>query len=279
MLDRAIAIIGVILGALGIASGYFFYQAAQQAPALSFAVNPVRTSIVNSSDVSNLSVLYKGNEIHGSNVMSIRVYVWNAGGRPISRLQHDILRPIRLILPTESKILDQKLLHVSRHETQFSVYTKPMTKNSLNIDFDILEKDDGATIQLIYSGDPNADIKLEGSIIGQKNISAKKLYLDTEDIPWKEQIFSLRSVVQLILLLIGFILIIYSFFISLTSRDTSFGFKFPGKMGSLINEYGMIALGLSIVIISNIYALIALTEKYSPVEQVPKNVVDLDRPG
>jgi hypothetical protein len=149
--DRTIGFAGVVIGIVSIvvsaAIGYYFYQKSTEYRRLTFAVNPIRTTIVNSSISSDLSVLYKGNVVHGSNLSSIRLYVWNQGNKPIIPTAHDILRPIRLSFIGAVEILDHRILQISGPEIGFGINNDPSSKDSLEIDFTILESGDGAYTQ------------------------------------------------------------------------------------------------------------------------------------
>jgi hypothetical protein len=55
--------------------------------------------------------------------------------------------------------------------------------NVLDLDFEILEKNDGASVQVIYAGSPQAEIKVVGSIVGAEKIEILKTYADPSQMP------------------------------------------------------------------------------------------------
>ncbi len=104
-------------------------------------------------------------------IISIRFYFWNNGKQPI-RKEH-ILTPLIMSLSGKGgEILDYKLLSLSRKEVINATIERNELepKTSLNISFRILEMNDGFTGQIIYSGDPNAELIMKGVIEGVKAI-------------------------------------------------------------------------------------------------------------
>jgi hypothetical protein len=120
--DRNLAIVslvvGVVLGLGGIISGYYFYIQSIQERIPTFLISPVRASIV-SGDITGLSILYKGKPVIQKNVVAVRIYMWNSGNLPI--LKSDILRPIRIVFPEDTKILDYKILKFSRDVSNIGI--------------------------------------------------------------------------------------------------------------------------------------------------------------
>src|SRR6266702_8515767 len=93
----------------GIPLSIYLYNAVPRRE-LTYCIYPVRTSIVQSTNISDVTVSYKGHQING-NVSAAQVAIWNAGREPIR--PDDILSPIILSIP-DSEILDFKSMKVSR---------------------------------------------------------------------------------------------------------------------------------------------------------------------
>jgi len=113
-------------------------------------------------------------------VWAINLAIWNNGALPI-KPEH-ILPPNQGRLVVEigsfefppSVIWELRTLSWSRRVVNFSVATNDAmlidgTRVSISIGFDILEKDDGARLQLIYSGPRETPIVLRGTIEGLPN--------------------------------------------------------------------------------------------------------------
>jgi len=79
----------------------------------------------------------------------------------------DVLEPISIQLDRSCEILESRLLKVSREVTRFEKKEVSETaKYALPISFDILEKGDGAAIQIIYARKSDALVSLTGTIVG-----------------------------------------------------------------------------------------------------------------
>jgi hypothetical protein len=144
---------------------YLYFRTLQErAPA--YYVSPERTRIIDTTvpAPTELQVLYKGKDLR-ANVSALIVYVWNDGKLPIKA--EDVLEPLKLELDPACQILDARLLKVSRSVTKFAKgEVSQTTPNSLPISFGILEYGDGAAIQIIYAGNPDAEAKMLGVVIG-----------------------------------------------------------------------------------------------------------------
>ncbi|MGI8570840.1 MAG: hypothetical protein ACR2KT_18275 [Methylocella sp.] len=90
-------------------------------------------------------------------------------------------------MPDGADILDAKILNKSREVTGFKIAIPSGTGNILDIAFDILERDDGGSIQLIYAGDHDATIAFKGTVVGAKSIKVHNAYATENDMPFIEQ--------------------------------------------------------------------------------------------
>jgi hypothetical protein len=151
--DRRIAILGlvvaIIFGIAGVAAAYYFYLKSIQERVPTFLLDSGVTVIVLSDESSDIVISYKGQTIKQRNVLAFRIYFWNHGNLAIRRT--DILTPIQCSIDPNSDILEARLLKVSRDVTNLQVNKNDTHSNVVNINFDILEENDGGTIQMIYT--------------------------------------------------------------------------------------------------------------------------------
>ena len=68
------------------------------------------------------------------------------------------------------KILETSIRKVSREVTNFSVVQNNYNNGNILLNWDILENNDGAVLQILYAGNLNAKFFLNGIIEGQENI-------------------------------------------------------------------------------------------------------------
>jgi hypothetical protein len=151
---------------VGFVLAYYWHAQSVQERAPTYYASPERTRILDTSipAPSQLQVLYKGKDLN-ENINAVIVYVWNDGKLAIK--SEDVLEPLGIQLPPGAQILDTRVLRVSRAVTRFAKgEVSDIAKNLLPISFRILERGDGAAVQIIYTGAPDARVSLQGTILG-----------------------------------------------------------------------------------------------------------------
>lgn len=132
---------------------------------LTFAINPIRTPIVQLARTSNISVIYNGKPVN-ADVTAAQVAIWNDGRESIG--SEDVLTPIVLRTASNAPIMEISF-PATNDVTKFWVDTINMTNGELRFTWKILEKNDGALLQIIYVGKTNLPITLEGAVKGQRH--------------------------------------------------------------------------------------------------------------
>jgi hypothetical protein len=148
--------------------GIYSYYAGKLNPRLVYALDPNRAVLINSDStaINDFSIQYKGNTILRKDVRTATIYLWNNGNAATHKQQ--ILSQLKFVLPENTEILDAMILRTTRSICDIQLH-RLNSKNQISIDFNILEPGDGAAVQLIYAGDPNAAIKIDGYVEGEKN--------------------------------------------------------------------------------------------------------------
>ena len=162
-----VTVFSLVLTVLAFLIAFYFYLNPRiPHPAPSYTVLPNRSSLVQGSSptASGIGVTYNGKAVSGRDITAVTIYFWNDGPAPMKK--EDILVPFKLVLPGNANILDIRVLGQSRPLCAVGVSGPEDERNTAILGFKILEKGDGAKIQLIYAGDPLAEIRLEGSMIG-----------------------------------------------------------------------------------------------------------------
>lgn len=160
LVNTALSIIGGFL--LGL------FSTPTPSPDISFYVDPIRSPLVQAGKNSDLSVLYKGETVT-ANVTSVTLSIWNRGSRAVHAAE--VEEPIQIVTSNRERILDAKILHVSRPLTGIALDRRNLGSGLLAFQFRILEPNDGAQIQLIYEGAPDVSIQAKGVVEGQSAIS------------------------------------------------------------------------------------------------------------
>ena len=260
--DRSIAltavVVGIAFGIGGIISGYYFYEKSIRERLPVVSVDPVRASIVNSADLSDLTILYHGAPIRQTSVTSLRIYFWNRGDLPIIKAAHDILRQIQFHLPSGSEIIDKRVLKVSRGEVEFSASIPQDARNVLNVDFEILEKNDGAAIQIIYAGAPDAEIEATGTIVGTEGVQIIKNYASRQEMPLIDKIKTTPMSFRAIIVLFT-IIAVYFLGVVLTGKY----FRWA--------DFRSINIGFLLILVLLTIHLLFFRPWYLPLGEVPQN--------
>ncbi len=178
-----------------------FFFASQTERDLVYAVNPIKTTVVKMGQASGLEVRHNGGELGDVDITAAQVAVWNSGDDSIRK--ENILREVVIYTDPPVKILEVSIVKYSREFeiTYFSVLESRelMDKGRVPISWNILERDDGASIQLIYLGSPEISIYVDGLIEGSGEI--KKV---GRELKIKTPIEQVRSEQRAAWFLIGF---------------------------------------------------------------------------
>lgn len=164
---KDIVISSVISIAITIVFGYYFLYIGNRERKPTFYLDPTRTTILDKTNAANAPLMLlksNGDTIH-SDVTSVYFYFFNQGSETIKR--ENVYEPLKIVLRDKAEILDFKLLKVARPVSGIKL-VRDTASNSLSINFKALEKDDGLVGQIIFEGNKNASITLEGGIDGAK---------------------------------------------------------------------------------------------------------------
>jgi hypothetical protein len=148
--DRALGLFGLLIGVIGLVLTVIIYFISIAEPALTIVVNPARTSILKSGETTKLRVQFDGIEVRG-NLAAAQIYVWNAGRKAIR--SDEILEPIVIRTTDGSRILETQLTTVSRKVNGITVSPVSGRPDSVQLNFEVLERYDGAVLNIIYEGD------------------------------------------------------------------------------------------------------------------------------
>ncbi len=144
----------------------YFYRKSTYERIPVFRSDPIGIEILNADRISEAPIKViraKDNSEITSNLFAIRFSFWNSGRKPIEN--QDIRRSIRVELDDpEVEIMESKVIK-SSDDINFRLTRDPSNPDrSVLIDFTILEKNEGATCQIIYGGDSQADLTIDGRI-------------------------------------------------------------------------------------------------------------------
>jgi hypothetical protein len=182
---------GVLIGLVGIVIAVVFYMGVQKERELVYTISPISTAVVSAGEASELEILHKGKQISGVDITAVQVAIWNAGKQSIR--QDNILEDIVIFTEPTVQILEASVRVRSRDVTGFTLHDTPQSleEGKVPISWQILEKNDGGSVQLIYAGSQKIKIGVKGTIEGLHGIKlveiGVKIKTPTEQIREQQQ--------------------------------------------------------------------------------------------
>jgi hypothetical protein len=178
-IDTILGLIGLVLGILGILTGYIFYRKSLRLREPCFFIIGQNLIQDNTTKFSGLEVSFKGQKIE--NLTVSKILFWNHGYETIEKSDIVPSDPLRIEGLTGIQILDANIITTNNSSSQFLL--KPNTeKRWFELSFDYLDKDNGVIIQVVHTGKASNDVIFLGKVKGA-NINSlgtsKKVYLSS----------------------------------------------------------------------------------------------------
>ncbi len=186
LISLTVAVVALILMVI-------FYFVSQEERELVYAVNPIKTQIITMGKVTGLEIIHNGINLGDTDITAARVAIWSSGDLSIK--PENILKKVVIYTVPPVKILEVSILKNLRSVdiTGFVLEdtTDTLANGKVPIAWRILEKNDGANIQLIYLGSPDVEVHIDGAIEGFGEL---KQIEDTAQSTWFSIIVALLTV-------------------------------------------------------------------------------------
>ena len=154
--------------AVGTVPSILIYRASQKIRELTYYVHPARTAIVAPGQISTLKVLHEGKEIK-EGVTTTLLAIWNAGALEI--VPQDDLDKVEIYTEPRVAILEATVRKETRDVIDFQTSRERLSEGIVPLSWKILEKNDGASLQVIHAGGTNVEIRVRGTIKGQGSVT------------------------------------------------------------------------------------------------------------
>lgn len=166
--QNLINITSLSIGFIGLLLTVFFYVHSIEAKEPVFVVDSAKTQVLYSGELEDtIKVFDKDGKEIKEDLIIVKCYFWNEGKEPIKR--ENLLENIIITIGEgNSTVLDYKILKETRDICDISLTQE--NKDSLNLDFNILENGDGASFQVLYTGSIDDEINIYGTVEGVKKI-------------------------------------------------------------------------------------------------------------
>ena len=155
-------ITSLIVGVLSLVLAYVFYRLSGRTKEPRWAINSNNLISGFSKKLPNLDIKYSGKNVE--NLTISRLMFWNAGTETIDQTDIADADPVRIVPVGQTKILDVELLKANSEPSRFLISRAP--DGAAHLEFDFLDKDQGAVVQVIHTGTSSKDIVLTGTIKG-----------------------------------------------------------------------------------------------------------------
>lgn len=160
-------IVGSLAGIVGVSLGIYFYVQSSRHRDLTYLVHPAKAVVVKTGQASKLTVLVEGKEVL-SDITVAQIAFWNAGNEPIRR-EH-MLRPFVIRTETGVPIIEATIRKTSREVVSLELDRSRAPEGRIAASWNILERDDGGIIQVVFAGGPDTAISATAVIEGQPQI-------------------------------------------------------------------------------------------------------------
>lgn len=162
-----VGIAGSIASIVGLVLAIYFYINSNYHRDFAYIVHPAKAIVVQAGQLSRLSVTLDGKKL-STDVTAAQIAFWNEGNAAI-RSEH-ILQPFTLVTSPQTRIIEATVRKKSREPVLIDLDTNRMDKGELGVSWNILERGDGAILQIIFTGPPSTPISINGVIEGQRHL-------------------------------------------------------------------------------------------------------------
>ncbi len=164
MIQGFLAIVGLILGAIGIALAIIFYHKSRKFKAAFYSVRSFNLLTDSLSTLPAFSALYKGRQL--VNLTATKILLWNSGSEIFSPSDMAPSDPIGIMLPEGTEILDAKVIATSVPANKASIKLPDKDANFAELLFDYFAPKEGCLITLLHTGGPDVQPQVVGTLKG-----------------------------------------------------------------------------------------------------------------
>lgn len=122
------------------------------------------------SKIEHLKIIYFNQQIE--NLTITKILFWNRGYETINRLDIPQLDPLTIRVKNGLEILDAKIIYMNNPANQFSlIFSDDISY--ITLEFDYVDKDEGAIVQVMHTGTSESDVQISGTIKGAGKLKHK----------------------------------------------------------------------------------------------------------
>lgn len=156
---------------IGLLIAFIFYRLGRKVKEPKYYIE--NNTIIEGFDacLEGIEIIFKG--VPQSRITKSLVFFWNAGKETINRSDLLPVDPLRILVPSNIRILDACVLKASNLSNEFTTQRREGENSECEyvLDFHYLDFEEGGVIQLIHTGDKRTNFQLKGKIKGARQIS------------------------------------------------------------------------------------------------------------
>lgn len=165
-----LSVLSVIIAVFGVVVMIALYFRSKRVRLPCYAIRSINLVSDLVGTVEPLEMLYSGQPIE--NLTATRIAFWNAGRETIRREDIASAAPLTVRVKDGCEILDHKILYEKNTANRFSV-TKEDDRSHITLDFEYVDKDEGAVVQILHTGKSAEDLEFRGRIKGVSSLHRK----------------------------------------------------------------------------------------------------------
>lgn len=232
--ENYLNIISNLFGLIGVVLAIYFYYKSRKVKKPFYAI--ISFNLINEKirNIGNIQIKYSDEIIN--NLTVSKIAIWNGGKETID--SSGIPESSKLKIKAEDKIViyDAQFIYKSEESNQL-IITHLKDKNTLIIDFEYLDFNQGGIIKTIHSGESSNDLIISGKIKGVGN------YKEVKDDPEDRAPIILLIIVVFIffsgILIVKSVIgkVIFLFFVVMTLISLILNLKGPKIPEKIINKF------------------------------------------
>lgn len=169
--NPVVGLVGSLASVLGLILAVYFYLQASRHRELVYFVHPARAVVFKTGQTSRLNITLEGRRLK-TDVTAVQVAFWNEGTETIRR-EH-VLQPLVIRTAGRVPIIEGKIRTVSRKVVRLRLDARRAAVGELRVSWNILERDDGGILQIVFAGPPESSVSASAVIEGQAKIRHAK---------------------------------------------------------------------------------------------------------
>lgn len=141
--------VGAVIGLLGLIAAYITYKFSKIGSRLVYQWQSLKIISKNNKVPEELEIKYKGKSV--PRLIKTQIVFWNAGTRTING--EDIVKadPLKMVFAEGEEIVSFNIIKVTREINRFSYSIANAEKNKLYFEFDFLDPNDGAVLEVLHT--------------------------------------------------------------------------------------------------------------------------------